>query len=112
MESERVVEGLDVVEDGRPRFGAAAQAAASEQILGERGEEAVGDGVVVGRGAADRDLDAGFATTLAEEQGHVLPEFKQSSQRCRFTERIVAVWSAVLDPLTSLGSASASAEAA
>ena len=40
------------------------------------------------------------------------PELKGPSQRCRFTERIVAPWSAVLDPVVGVGFASAIAEAA
>ena len=47
MQSEWVVEGLDVVEDGGACFGAAGESAAAEQVLRERGEEALGDGVVV-----------------------------------------------------------------
>jgi putative transposase len=40
------------------------------------------------------------------------PEFKGPSQRCRFTERIVVPWPAVLDPVMSGSSASPIAEAA
>ncbi len=39
-------------------------------------------------------------------------EFKGPSQRCRFTSRIVVPWRAMLDPVMSVGSASAIAEAA
>src|SRR5512132_1564119 len=46
-----VVEGLDGVEDGGARLGACAERAATEEVLGRRGEEALGDGVVVGGGA-------------------------------------------------------------
>src|SRR3954470_10125552 len=45
---------------------------AAKEVLGQRGEEALGDGVVVGGGAADRDVDVGVAATLAEEQRDVL----------------------------------------
>jgi transposase InsO family protein len=40
------------------------------------------------------------------------PEFKRSTQRCRFTARIVVRWPAALDQVVSLCSASAIAEAA
>jgi hypothetical protein len=52
VQSERVVEGLDVVEDCGAGFAAVEQGAATEQVLRQRGEEALGDGVVVGRGSA------------------------------------------------------------
>jgi putative transposase len=39
-------------------------------------------------------------------------EFKGPSQRCRFPSRMVVLWPAVLDPVTSVGSASVIAEAA
>jgi hypothetical protein len=67
-----VVEGLDGVEDGRARLGACAELAATEEVLGQPGEETLGDGVVVGGGASDRDLDVGVAAALAEEQRDVL----------------------------------------
>jgi hypothetical protein len=72
VEPDRVVEGLDVVEDGGACLGAAVQCPASEQILGQRVEKAYGDGVVMGKGAAARDLDASVAAALPEEQRHVL----------------------------------------
>ena len=62
-----MVEGLDVVEDCRSCLVAAAELAA-EKILGQRGEEALGDRVVVGRCATHRDLDVRVAAALAEEQ--------------------------------------------
>jgi hypothetical protein len=48
----------------------------------------------------------------AASTGGMEPEFKRSSQRCRFAETIVVPRSAVLDPVMSLGCASAIAEAA
>ena len=45
MEPDRVVEGLDVIEDGGPRVLSGRERVAAEQILLEGGEEALGDGV-------------------------------------------------------------------
>jgi hypothetical protein len=56
-----------------------------------------------------RRPDAGL---IAHSDKGSQPEFKRSTQRCRFTARIVVRWPAALDQVVSLCSASAIAEAA
>src|SRR5690606_27066068 len=69
----RVVEALDVVEDGGPGLGRIAEGMPIEQLALERGEEALGERVVVA--VADRahgGLDAGFAAACSEGDRGVL----------------------------------------
>jgi hypothetical protein len=61
---------------------------------------------------AHRLGDPGGAQALAEDERDVLPEFKESSQRCRFSERIVVLQPGLLDPVVGGGCASVIAEAA
>ena len=45
LEPDRVVEGLDLVRDGGASVLAGGEGATEEEVLLERGEEALGDGV-------------------------------------------------------------------
>ena len=55
----------------------------SEQLLGQRGEERLGDGVVEARAdGAHRLGDAGVVAGLAEQQPDELPGLNRSSQQC------------------------------
>ncbi len=64
-----VVEGLDVVEDLGGELGSGGPGAAVDELLLDRREEALGDGVVVAVAAASHRLrDPGGAGLLAEGQ--------------------------------------------
>src|ERR1700754_2567370 len=68
-----VVEDLDVVEDFAAEIAAGRPGSAVDELFLERGEEALGDGVVVAIAAAAYGLgDAGGAGLLAEGERDVL----------------------------------------
>src|SRR5688572_18456996 len=76
-----VVERLDVVEELAAQFGLGRPCASVHEFFLERGEEALGDGVVVAvAAAADRLGDAGGAGLLAERERDELGGFQRSSQ--------------------------------
>src|SRR5262249_59034984 len=69
----RVVPGLDPVEDRGPGLLPGLERSAAEQLLLERGVEALADGVVVAIAlGAHRLRDPGLAQRLAEDQIDVL----------------------------------------
>src|SRR6266540_1981715 len=85
-----VVQDFDVVEDLGAQLGLCRPGAAVDQLLLQRREEALGDGVVEAVAFASHRLrDAGGAGLLAEGEADELPEFNRSSQHSRFAERIV-----------------------
>src|SRR3954463_1605534 len=87
-----VEEDLDVLEDLGAQFGLGWPAAAVDELLLQRREEALGDGVVVAVAAAAHRLgDAGGAGLLGEGQRDELPGLKVSSQHRVIGERTVAV---------------------
>ena len=83
-----VVEAFDVLEDGRAQLGAGRPSSlwgvVQQLLLGQRREERLGDGVVVGVAAgAHRDRDPGLPRGASEREADVLPGLNRSSQQCR-----------------------------
>jgi hypothetical protein len=77
-----VEEDLDVLEDLGPQLGLGRPGATVDEFLLERGEEALGDGVVEAVAAAAHRLgDAGGAGLLAERERDELPGLNRSSQQ-------------------------------
>jgi hypothetical protein len=73
----RVVEGFDELEDRRAQLGAghpsSLRGVVEQQLLGQRGEERLGDGIVkAGADGAHRLRDPGVMAGLAEGQADVL----------------------------------------
>src|SRR5215204_7605715 len=76
-----VVEGLDVLEDGRLCLLPGGPGLAVEQLGLEGGEEALGDGIVpTGAGATDALAQVVVGEPVGVGPGQILGEFNRSSQ--------------------------------
>ena len=81
MATVRIVPALQPLEDRHPRFGLAAEPSPVEHFALERGEKALGHGIVIRiADGAHGGHHAGVAASFAEGAAGVLAGFKGSSQ--------------------------------